>query len=108
MSERSKLHKFLQWRMKVVADEKRYFIGTLLSFDKHMNIVLSDADEYRKVKSKTGEDKELKRHLGLVILRGENIISLTIDAPPLPKPKVPVLKLHHKGKGKQQQQKYCT
>src|SRR5690606_26485325 len=79
--------------MKVTINEKRSFIGTFLAFDKHMNIVLADCDEYRKTKSKSGEEKELKRHLGLIILRGENVISISVDAPPLPKAKVPTFKV---------------
>lgn len=50
-----------------------------------MNIVLGDCEEYRKVKSKKGDVKEEKRSLGLVLLRGENVISLSAEAPPLPK-----------------------
>jgi small nuclear ribonucleoprotein B and B' len=53
-------------------------VGTFLAFDKHMNIVLADTEEFRITKSKkTGVQKQIKRTLGLVIIRGENIISLT-------------------------------
>jgi small nuclear ribonucleoprotein B and B' len=46
-------------------------VGTFLAFDKHMNVVLADADEYRIVKSKkTGISKQIKRTLGLLIVRG--------------------------------------
>jgi small nuclear ribonucleoprotein B and B' len=34
-----------------------------------------------------GEEKEVKRTLGLIILRGENIITLTAEAPPPSEPK---------------------
>jgi small nuclear ribonucleoprotein B and B' len=78
--------KFLQWidfRVRLTIQDGRMMVGTFLAFDKHMNIVLADTDEYRITKSKkTGIQKQIKRTLGLVIVRGENIVSLTAEAPP--------------------------
>lgn len=78
--------KFLQWidfRVRITIQDGRMMVGTFLAFDKHMNIVLADAEEYRITKTnKTGVQKQIKRTLGLVIIRGENIISLTAEAPP--------------------------
>ena len=78
--------KFLQWidfRVRLTIQDGRMMVGTFLAFDKHMNIVLADTDEYRITKSKkTGVQKQIKRTLGLVIIRGENIVSLTAEAPP--------------------------
>lgn len=79
--------KFLVWinyRVKVTIQDSRVLIGTFLAFDKHMNLVLSDTEEYTKIKSKVpGEpDKEKKRSLGLVLLRGENIVSMSAESPP--------------------------
>lgn len=67
-----------------------------MSFDKHYNLILSNTEEYRltkksliSLKDKKPEEsesnliQEQKRSLGLVILRGEHVISVTTEAPPL-------------------------
>lgn len=62
---------------------RRVIVGTFMAFDRHMNIVLGDAEEFRKIKAKKGtgvsEEKEEKRALGLIILRGDSVVSLTIE-----------------------------
>ena len=66
----------------------RVIVGTFMAFDRHMNMVLGDAEEYRKIKNKKGsgltEEKLEKRTLGLIVLRGDSVVSLTIEGPPPP------------------------
>jgi len=78
----------LNYRMRITLSDSRVLTGQMLAFDKHMNLVLADCEEFRKMKAKAGatssQDREQKRTLGLVILRGETIVSLSVDGPPPP------------------------
>ena len=55
----------------------------LIHPSRYMNMVLADCEEFRKVRSKDGEnEREEKKILGFVVLRGENVMSFTPEAPP--------------------------
>lgn len=79
----------INWRLKVTVNDGRAFVGQMLAFDRHMNLVLAECEEFRRVrpKKKAGENEpapvqEMKRTLGLVILRGETVVSLSVEGPP--------------------------
>jgi small nuclear ribonucleoprotein B and B' len=79
----------INWRLKVTINDGRAFIGQMLAFDRHMNLVLADCEEFRRVRPKkkpgeteAGSEQEMKRSLGLVILRGETVVSLSVEGPP--------------------------
>ncbi|KAL7411078.1 hypothetical protein BDY24DRAFT_397636 [Mrakia frigida] len=82
----------INYRLKVTLNDGRSLIGQMLAFDKHMNLVLAECEEFRKVKARKAKDdagisapvaaQEMKRTLGLVILRGETVVSISIEGPP--------------------------
>lgn len=80
----------INYRVKIITIDNRIFVGQLLAFDKYLNLVLSDTEESRITKksyqqlvnTKSGQPEYERRSLGLIILRGEQIISLSIESPP--------------------------
>jgi small nuclear ribonucleoprotein (snRNP)-like protein len=61
------LDRLLQQRVTLTLKDARRLTGKLVAADEHMNLVLDDADE---------TTAELTRHLGKVVLRGSNVVSL--------------------------------
>uniref|UniRef100_A0A0A9YDW8 Sm protein B n=1 Tax=Lygus hesperus TaxID=30085 RepID=A0A0A9YDW8_LYGHE len=65
--------------LKIIMDDGREMNGKLLVYDQHMNVVLSDTTELRpQTKKMKTENIVPKRHLGLVLLRGEHVVSVTV------------------------------
>ena len=98
--------------MRITLNDGRQMTGQMLAFDKvcpyqtvcvllltvtqHMNLVLADTEEFRRVKRKPAKgaqsapgssapalvESEEKRTLGLTIVRGTHIVSCSVDGPP--------------------------
>lgn len=93
VSKKTKMADLINYRLKVSILDGRTFSGQLLAFDKHMNLVLADTEEARLTKkayrelAKNKVDGQVqipqeKRFLGLVILRGEQVVNVTIISGP--------------------------
>jgi len=61
------VERLLQQRVTLELKDSRTLSGKLLGVDEHMNLVLEDAEE---------RTSEVTRHLGRVVLRGSNVVTL--------------------------------
>ena len=100
MSQKSKFWQWIDHRVRVTIADQRMLVGTFIAFDKHLNIVLADTEEFRVLKAlkPTDPEREIKRSLGLLVLRGDNIISISAEKAPK-QLENKVSELHNSGPG---------
>lgn len=90
MSKSSKMLQFINYQIRVTIHDGRQLIEKFMAFDRHVNLVLGDCEEFRKLppakgkRNKTNEEREDRLTLGLVLLQGEKVISMTVEGPPPP------------------------
>ena len=63
------LEKSLNQNLSLLLKDGRHLDGKLSGYDEYMNMVLTDVEE---------NDGETKRKLGTVILRGNNVVSISV------------------------------
>ena len=51
-SNRSKFIQWIDYRVRVTILDGRMLVGTFLAFDKHLNLVISETEEFRPIKPK--------------------------------------------------------
>lgn len=92
MKQNSRLADLVGYRLRVITQDGRVYIGELMAFDKHMNLVIKNCVEERvprtqmdKLRKNLADQavKVEKRVLGLTILRGEQILSTVVEDNPL-------------------------
>jgi small nuclear ribonucleoprotein B and B' len=85
-SRASKLMQYINWRVRVTLSDTRYLVGTLMAFDRHLNVVLADTEEFRLIINKKEHSvREEKRVLGFIVLRGGTVVSIVPETAPPPK-----------------------
>ena len=63
------LEKSVNQKLSLLLKDGRVIEGTLSGYDEYMNMVLNDVEE-------TNDDT--KRRLGTIILRGNNVVSISV------------------------------
>eukprot|EP01064_Diplonema_japonicum_P023745 TRINITY_DN3415_c1_g1_i1.p1 TRINITY_DN3415_c1_g1~~TRINITY_DN3415_c1_g1_i1.p1 ORF type:complete len:148 (+),score=32.19 TRINITY_DN3415_c1_g1_i1:62-505(+) len=84
-TRKGKLFQFMNHKVRCGIGNNRVLMGQFVAFDSHLNLVLSGADEYKRLThiDEDGDECELEqtRPLGLVFVRGEAVHSIIADKP---------------------------
>ncbi|CCD23635.1 mRNA splicing protein SMB1 NDAI_0B06030 [Naumovozyma dairenensis CBS 421] len=113
VKQSSRLNDLINYKLRVITQDGRVYIGELLAFDKYMNLILSDCVEERipktqlpKLRNKVQDSIKIeKRVLGLTILRGEHVLTTVVEDKPLLSKKERVALLNNQKKKVQKNKK---
>lgn len=75
MTKQNKLMTLVKKRVKITLKDSKIIVGRLLAYDKHMNVVIEEGEEFRKTLKATE-----RRNIGLIMLTGRNIISIVLES----------------------------
>lgn len=84
MPKQNKMMQMVHSRLRLTLVDGRTLVGQLLAYDKHLNLVLADCEESRVPRKAAGKSgaPEMRRTLGLVMLRGEQVVSMSPEGVP--------------------------
>lgn len=71
--KKRQMTQYIGCRVAVSCLDGREIVGKLLSFDRHSNLILSDSERFTETKNR----KRQRTSLGLVMLRGESVVSIS-------------------------------
>lgn len=78
--KQNKMLQLVNCRLRLTLQDGRVIVGQLLAYDKHMNLVLADTEEFRRGRRRGASEQ--RRTLGLIMLRGRHIVSLCPEGAP--------------------------
>ncbi|KAJ3071577.1 hypothetical protein HDU98_005116 [Podochytrium sp. JEL0797] len=68
-------------KAQCTASDGRRFCGVFLCVDKYKNVILSGAEEFnRGVDETTGEPREERRYVGMVMIPGKHLVRMQVES----------------------------